>query len=432
MASITYPELSSLTSLRAWGDTEKSHNDIAYLLVSAEDEVISDRVYGLSTVWVNPLQARVSTVEDAVRQLTALVSSGSNWPYALVQLNEDTHHVPLPREGHLGVLTEGGTNSATCRQVSQLEVCQLLSSGSQVIYPMGLNGHEAPMIASLPESLARGTMLLGGKLTYLKVSILQPTLEGQEPKAPPHGSHSSPIQMPSLIKVPLPKEEREVSMTMEVRELLSWAVLDMSGHASGNSTPKRLNPMVVLTALPPKLGDLFSPVDTSSQVSTPDDAEMGEASLEEIPTVLSPIAETPRPSSGTPAEDAGHLCKEANKALGELLATKSSINAHQQKLVLDLGMGLHQNKSKTNESIKEAKAVCGTAIKEAKATHVHPTQEAKTHCSMATRDAEAWGASHAGTLQKSHAKSILHPEEQATKEENKSQPDLLPAHQTAP
>ena len=53
-------------------------------------------------------------------------------------------------------------------------------------------------------------------------------------------------------------------MTMEVRELLSQAILDMSGHVSANSTPKRLNPMVILTPLPHKLGDLSGPVDTSS------------------------------------------------------------------------------------------------------------------------------------------------------------------------
>ena len=53
----------------------------------------------VSTVWVNPYQARVSTVEEVVRELTALASSGPNWPYALVWLNEDTHHAPLPKEG---------------------------------------------------------------------------------------------------------------------------------------------------------------------------------------------------------------------------------------------------------------------------------------------------------------------------------------------
>ena len=165
---------------------------------------------------------------------------------------------------------------------------------------MGLNGCETPMIALLPKLLAKGTTLLGGKTTYLKVSIPQPIPEGQGPKALHHSSHSSPMQVPSPIKAPPPKAEREFSMTMEVRELLSQAVLDTSGHVSGNSTPKRLNPMVVLTPLPPKLGYLSSPVDTSSQVSTPDVAEMGEASLEEIPAIPLPITETPGPAAALP------------------------------------------------------------------------------------------------------------------------------------
>ena len=85
-------------------------------------------------------------------------------------------------------------------------------------------------------------------------------------------------------------------MTMEVRELLSQVILDTSHHVSGNSTPKRPNPMVVLTPPPHKLRDPSGPVDTSSQVSTLDDVEMAEASLEEIP---SPTIETPGPSSGS-------------------------------------------------------------------------------------------------------------------------------------
>ena len=59
--------------------------------------------------------------------------------------------------------------------------------------------------------------------------------------------------MVSPIKTTLPKPEREISMTMEVRELLSRVILDMSGHESGNSTPKGPNPVVVLTPSPHKL-----------------------------------------------------------------------------------------------------------------------------------------------------------------------------------
>ena len=96
-------------------------------------------------------------------------------------------------------------------------------------------------------------------------------------------------------------------MTMEVRDPLSQVGLDMSRHVSENSTPKILNPVVVLTPLPHKLGDPSGPVDTSSQVSTLDDAEMAEASLEEIPAAPSPTAETPGLSGSTPPTDAGHL-----------------------------------------------------------------------------------------------------------------------------
>ena len=123
--------------------------------------------------------------------------------------------------------------------------------------------------------------------------------------------------MASSIRAPLPKAEGEVSMTMEVGEFLSWAGLDMSGHISGNSTSKRVNPLVLLTPLSTKLGDFPRPVDTSSQVSTPDDCEMGDTSLEEIPAASSPTAETPGPSCSTPPTDAGHLWEEANKALGD-------------------------------------------------------------------------------------------------------------------
>ena len=116
--------------------------------------------------------------------------------------------------------------------------------------------------------------------------------------------------MVSPIKATLPKVEREVGMTMDVRDLLSWMGLDMSGHLSENLTSKRLH-----TPLPHKLGDPSGPVDTSSQVSTLDDAEMVEASLEEIPTTPSPTAKTPGPSGSIPPTDAGHLWEEANKAL---------------------------------------------------------------------------------------------------------------------
>ena len=336
-------------------------------------------------------------MEEAVRELTTRVSSVPNWPYALVQLNEDTCHVPLLKEGHLDVLPQGGTNITIYRRISQLEVHQLLISGLQVAYLVGLNGQEDPIITSLPESLANGISLTGGRFVYLEVDIPQPMAEEPDQKALPLGRHSS-IVIASPLKTTSLKLEREVSMTMEVRSLLSRAMLDTSGHVSGNLTPKRPNPLIVLTPTPHKLRDLSRLVDTSSQVSAPNDVEMVEASQEEVPATISPIAVTPGSRNITPPTDVGPLWEKANKALEELLATKSSIDACRQKVVRKLGMELCQNNSETAESIKEARAICthatldaealcSTTVKEAKATCAHTIWEAEAICSTAIRDA---------------------------------------------
>ena len=152
-----------------------------------------------------------------------------------MQLNEDTCHVPLPKEGHLGILPQGGTNITTCRRISQLEVCQLLASGLQVAYPLGLNGWEDPIITSLPESLANCISLTGGGPVYLELNLLQPMLEEPDWKVSPPGRYIS-ILIASLLKTTPPKPEREVSMTMEVRHLLSRMMLEMSCQGSGDFT----------------------------------------------------------------------------------------------------------------------------------------------------------------------------------------------------
>ena len=111
------------------GEKQKICHNITFLLILAEEEAMGERRYGLLIIWVNPCQARVCSMEEAVRELSAWVSSGPNWPYTLVQLHEDTCHAPLPKEGHLGILPQGGADMTTCGRISQLGVCQLLISG---------------------------------------------------------------------------------------------------------------------------------------------------------------------------------------------------------------------------------------------------------------------------------------------------------------
>ena len=308
-------------------------------------------MFGLTTIWVHLYQARAPTIEEAVKLLTPLLYMGSDCPYTLVQFNRDACHVPLPKERQLSVQVVGGTGCTTCRRVSQLQVHQLLSSGSQVVYPAGLNGCEVPLITSLPEPIN----LLDSKPIYLKADIPQSTMERPELKAPPLGGHPPSTLIASPVRPPPPKVEGEVSMTMEVRELLSWAGLDTSEHASGSSTPKRWEPMVLVTPLSTKPEDFPKPEHMSSQVSALHATKMEDTSLEEIPTPSSPTAEALGPRSDAPPKDAAHLQEEANKALGDLLMVKSSINACQQKLVLEFSMALCQNDSEATESIKEVK-----------------------------------------------------------------------------
>ena len=136
--------------------------------------------------------------------------------------------------------------------------------------------------------------------------------------------------------------------------------------------------MVVLTPPPHKPKELLQPVDTSSQASVQEDAEMAEASLEWVPTTISPIAVTTRSRSITPIAGIAELQENANKALEELLDMKASIDAHRWRVIWELSVELCQNESETSESIKKARAVCSHVTLYAKAPYFMTIKEAKT------------------------------------------------------
>ena len=132
---------------------------------------------GLSTVWTDPSQVRADSMEEAVGKLTTCTPIGTNCPYSLVWLHKGTHHAPLPKEGHLGILPQRGEEVVPCGWISQLEVCQLLGTSPQVVYPVGLNGQDEPVITSLPEPLASSISLTTGKPVYLQIDILSTPVE---------------------------------------------------------------------------------------------------------------------------------------------------------------------------------------------------------------------------------------------------------------
>ena len=156
--------------------------------------------------------------------------------------------------------------------------------------------------------------------------------------------------------------------------------------------------MVLMTPPQKPEGPLQS-VNTSSQAN----AEEVEASLEDIPANISPIATVSRSRSVSPSVDLAELWTNANKALDDLLNTKGSIDARRWRALWELGIILHQNESEVAPSIKEAKVVCSQAtldawtacswlilkaktnflavVRNAKTTRGHLVQEAETACS---------------------------------------------------
>ena len=101
---------------------------MAYILVHT-GHTFEAQVYGISLVWINPNQIQVPTIEEAVRTLSAHISSRLDWPYALIQLYEGSSHTTLPKDKHLGILPQGKAEESSYGQISQLEVHQLLSAG---------------------------------------------------------------------------------------------------------------------------------------------------------------------------------------------------------------------------------------------------------------------------------------------------------------
>ena len=88
-------------------------------------------------------------------------------------------------------MPQGEAEMTTCERISQLEVWQLLISGWQVAYPIGLNGCEESITTSLPEPLANGISLTGGESIYLEIVIPQSLAEKLDQKAPSIGEHST-------------------------------------------------------------------------------------------------------------------------------------------------------------------------------------------------------------------------------------------------
>ena len=66
----------------------------------------------------------------------------------------------------MGVLPQGEAEETSCGQISQL-----ISAGPQVIYPVGLNEPDEPIITTLSEPLSRGRSIIASRDLYLGINI---------------------------------------------------------------------------------------------------------------------------------------------------------------------------------------------------------------------------------------------------------------------
>ena len=213
------------------GDAEKLWGNLAFLQIVPRKTTEGEMAFGLAMVWAHPYQACLSSLDETARKLALLLNSGDNWVYTFVQLNKDTQHVPLSKEGHLNTMINGMPSRNIWGHLCQLEVHQLLQCGDQVAYPKGLNRGLEPMLTSLTASLAQGMNMLGApshEPSFLPVGLSQVTPGDHAPKASaPHRTLTPSLPSHFAMEHP-PKADSHISMTAEVQELLCHTILDTS------------------------------------------------------------------------------------------------------------------------------------------------------------------------------------------------------------
>ena len=137
---ITQSGLSTISWAEVLGYPKKPRFGMAYLLLAPAQEAEEERRFGLVVVWVHASQTLLPSLEEAARKLTLLINTKEDWPYAFVWVCEDSQHIPFSNAGHVSIMVDGAPSRSACGCFSQLEVCQLLQSGGEVVYPEGLNG----------------------------------------------------------------------------------------------------------------------------------------------------------------------------------------------------------------------------------------------------------------------------------------------------
>ena len=278
----------------------------------------------MALVWISPLQARVSSMVEALEVLSSYISKGSDWPYILIQLYEGANHMPLPKGKHLCVLPQEKAESPS-GQISQLKICQLLSSGPLVIFPVELNSGDQRATIELPEPLHMGSSVTTNEYPYIKVKIPTPTPEKQDCATLPLGGK---LNSPTVTGCKTPWKPR-ITLLAEVNSVIDQGMMDNYDQESEHSAMAEELTTEVDTSPPTKTEVLILPLDTSSQASTADT----EASTESNPvgTLLAAVAHSSH--SNSPIVDLPELQLDVHLAITSMFTAKRSSDFEIQRAI---------------------------------------------------------------------------------------------------
>ena len=373
----TLGELQPISWVKIWGNTQDPCDNMAYLLVHTEGDSEAEN-YGMALVWTSPHQAQVSMMREALGTLSACVSSGPDWPYVFTELYKGSNHTPLPKGKHLGVLSQGKVGESPHGQISQLKVCQLLSAGPRVVYPVGLNGCDQSVTIDLPELLHSGSSITTNEHPHLQIDIPLPTPQEPECTTPPGRAPGTPID-----NIPKTLWKPRITLMAEVNDLINQGMADDYECKPEHSTMGE-EAAAEADVFPPLKAEVSAPpLNTSSQASV----EEMETSQESNPiNVYSPMA-TGSNHSDSPMIDLTELQADDNLATNHMLSIKRSSDLERQWAIQDFEASLHQQEAKEATASERAKIVHSRKDLNAKVKCAKAVMKAKYDYRMAIQDA---------------------------------------------
>ena len=252
---------------------------------------------------------------EALEILSSLTSEVSDWPYILIRLYEGANHMPLPKDKHLCVLPQEKAESPS-GWISQLKICQLLSTRLWVVFPIELKRCDQSVTINLPKSLHTGSSVTTDEYPYIKVNIPMPILEEQDHATLPlGGKHDTPT-----ITQPNTPWKPRVPLTVEVSNLIDWGMMDNYDQDSEHSVMVEI-PTTEADASPPmKMEMPVLPLDTSSQAS---DAET-EASMESNLISALLMAAAHSSCGNSPIADLPNLQSDVHLAINSMFTARRS------------------------------------------------------------------------------------------------------------